>query len=54
MKNHYFLIQIAHMIDQIFEKSSKLYKQIKSTTKQLFEELKMYFLFYHITFDPQS
>ena len=49
MKNHYFLIQIAHMIDQIFEKSSILYKQIKSTTKQLFEELKMYFLFYHIT-----
>ena len=49
MKNHYYLIQIAHMIDQIFEKSSILYKQIKISTKQLFEELKRYFLANYIT-----
>jgi hypothetical protein len=44
MKNHYYLIQIAHMISQIFEKSSILYKLIELSTKEIFEKLKRYFL----------
>lgn len=49
MKNHYYLIQIAHMIAQIFEKSSMIYKQTKLATKQIFDKLRMKFLEHLIT-----
>ena len=49
MKNHYYLIQIAHMISQIFEKSSIIYKQTKLSTKEMFKKLKSKFIEHLIT-----
>ena len=35
MKNHYYLIQIAHMISQLFENGFQLLKEGKLTIKHL-------------------
>jgi hypothetical protein len=51
MKNHYYLIQIAHMIAQIYEKSSVINRKMKLPTAQLFEKLKMHFLQIRLTLE---
>jgi len=54
MKNHYYLIQIAHMIAQMFEKSSVINKKMKIATKVLFEKLKTYFLKIRLTVEDME
>lgn len=39
MQNHYFLVQIAHIIRQLYEKGVKLLKQVKNTLENISFEL---------------
>lgn len=43
MKNHYLLIQIGHMIAQIFEKAFEIWKSIKAPDYSIFDNLKRSF-----------
>ena len=42
-KNHYFLIQIAHIISQLFENSDKEIKKFKLTLVEIHEKILMDF-----------
>jgi len=52
MKNHYLLIQIAHIIAQLIENFSNIIKQIKLSTKYIFDKIKKFFTSKKIT--PQE
>lgn len=39
LKNHYLLIQIGHMISQLFESSEKILNEVKMTLKEIHEKI---------------
>lgn len=43
MKNHYLLIQIGHMIAQLFENSTQIWKNLKISSSEIFQRAKRSF-----------